>query len=634
MYTPKTIPILYLIFLIAITGCKTEKYDSPIVPLQDFFKNPEIEKVMLSGSGEYFSYIKPYKNRMNIFVENIESGDTTQITFSENRDITYYFWANDNRIIYLKDEDNDDLLDFYAVDINGQNRIRLTNFEGLTPHVIDELSSDPEHILVALNKRDKSVFDLYRLNINTGDFSLHTRNPGNVTRWVTDNDGNTRIGISSDGVNKSVLYRNSQSENFKVLFTNNFKELFEPLFFSFDNRYIYASTNFGSDKATIVKYDPVEKKILNTLYSHPEVDVEEVLRSEKQQKIVGVSFNTWKREYHFFDENYSELFKKIQMKLPGYEIAITSHDRDESKFLIRTYSDRSLGAYYLFDSGEGIFKKLAEISPWLKEGQMARMKPIRYKSRDGKTIHGYLTLPKGFHHEDLPVVIYPHGGPWLRDNWGFRNTVQFFANRGYAVLQMNYRGSTGYGREFFEAGFKQWGGAIQDDITDGVNWLIRQGIADKERIAIVGFSFGGYAALSGLTKTPHLYSCGVDYAGISNIFSFLESIPPYWTPVKDMLYEMVGDPVADSLMLYENSPVFHTDHIKVPVFIAHGVKDKRSSIKDVKKLIHNLKANKVDVQYLIKKDEGHGFKNQENRFDYYRHLEKFLAKNLGGRLEN
>jgi dipeptidyl aminopeptidase/acylaminoacyl peptidase len=257
------------------------------------------------------------------------------------------------------------------------------------------------------------------------------------------------------------------------------------------------------------------------------------------------------------------------------------------------------------------------------------MKPITYQSRDGLTINGYLTLPKDKEPKNLPVVVNPHGGPWARDVWGFNSEIQFLANRGYAVLQMNFRGSTGYGKKFWEASFKQWGKKMQDDITDGVKWLVDQGIADPKRIAIYGGSYGGYATLAGLAFTPDLYSCGVDYVGVSNMFTFMKSIPPYWKPYLDMFYEMVGDPSKDSLLFASVSPVFHVDRMKVPLLVAQGAKDPRVNINESNQIVEALKKKGIDVQYMVKDNEGHGFSNEENRFDFYEAMEKFLEKYLG-----
>jgi dipeptidyl aminopeptidase/acylaminoacyl peptidase len=310
---------------------------------------------------------------------------------------------------------------------------------------------------------------------------------------------------------------------------------------------------------------------------------------------------------------------------------ITSHNENEDKFIIRTYTDRSLGSYYLYDQNSDEITKIADVSPWINPEHMAEMRPIEFTSRDGLQIEGYLTLPKGYTMEtarNLPAVVNPHGGPWARDHWGFNPEIQFLANRGFAVLQMNFRGSTGYGKKFWEASFNEWGLKMQDDITDGVNWLIDQGIADPERIAIYGGSYGGYAALAGMTFTPDLYAAGVDYVGVSNLFTFLKTIPPYWKPMLDMMYEMVGNPEADSARFVETSPVFHADKIKSPLFIAQGANDPRVNINESNQMVEALKKRGIDVQYMVKDNEGHGFHNQENQFDFYGAMEKFLAKHL------
>jgi dipeptidyl aminopeptidase/acylaminoacyl peptidase len=307
-------------------------------------------------------------------------------------------------------------------------------------------------------------------------------------------------------------------------------------------------------------------------------------------------------------------------------------NKKEDVFIIRTYSDRSLGAYYIYDKNTDKLDKIVEVSPWIDENEMAKVYPISYQSRDGLTIAGYLTLPKGYTMEtakNLPVVVNPHGGPWARDGWGFNPEVQFLANRGYAVLQMNFRGSTGYGKKFWEASFKKWGLEMQDDITDGTLWLIEKGIADPDRIAIYGGSYGGYATLMGLVKEPELYAAGVDYVGVSNMFTFMKTIPPYWEPLLDMFYEMVGNPVTDSLALRAVSPVFHTDKIVAPLFVAQGRNDPRVNVDESDQMVEAMQARGVTVEYLVKDNEGHGFRNEENRFEFYRAMEQFLNSTMG-----
>jgi len=358
------------------------------------------------------------------------------------------------------------------------------------------------------------------------------------------------------------------------------------------------------------------------------VDVSGLNFSRKRKVITSATYTTWKEERKFFDPESEALCKTLGEKLPGYDVYVVSANKEEDMFIVRTITDRSLGAFYLYERKSGDLTKLADRNPWLKEEQLSEMKPIEYTSRDGLTIHGYLTLPKGKAAKDLPIVVNPHGGPWARDEWGFNPEVQFLANRGFGVLQMNFRGSTGYGRKFWEAGFRQWGQSMQDDITDGVTWLVHQGIADPKRVAIYGGSYGGYAVLEGLTKTPDLYAAGVDYVGVSNLFTFMKSVPPYWKPFLEMMYEMVGNPEKDKTLFEANSPALNANRIKAPLFVAQGAKDPRVNINESNQIVEALKKHGVDVEYMVKEDEGHGFHNEENRFSFYEAMEKFLVRYL------
>jgi dipeptidyl aminopeptidase/acylaminoacyl peptidase len=602
--------------------------------MEDFFKNPESAGYDLSPDGEHIALLKPWQNRLNVHVQKIGEDEVTRITSSTERDIAGYMWANNERIAYVQDTAGDENFRVYAVDIDGSDSKELTPFEKVRASIIDELESDPEHMLIDMNKRDARVFDVYRININTGQMEMIAQNPGNITGWMTDHDGKLRIALTTDGVNTSVLYRDSEKDEFQALITTSFKETMAPLFFTFDNKNLYVSSNIGRDKLAIFEYDVKEKKQVRLIYEHPEVDVDSLMRSDKRKKITGTYYYTEKLHYHFFDEDREKLQAELEKRLPGYEVRVSSLSKDETKVLVRTYSDRSLGSYYYLNRNTNQFMKLVDVSPWLSEDEMSEMKPVSYTSRDGLIIHGYLTLPKGFKAKNLPVIINPHGGPWARDTWGFIPEVQFLANRGYAVFQMNFRTSTGYGRKFWEAGFRQNGLAIQDDITDGVNWLIDQGIADPERVGIYGGSYGGYCTLAGVAFTPDLYACGVDYVGISSWFTILEGIPPYWEPMREMFYEMVGHPEKDKELLEKTSPLFHADKIKAPLFVAQGANDPRVNIKESDQIVEALKKRGVEVEYMIKENEGHGFRNEENRFDFYRAMEKFLAKHLGGRTED
>ena len=614
------------------SGKKGTESTGDFIPMEDFFKNPEKSSFQLSPDGKYFSYMAPVNSRMNIFVQEIGKEEVAQLTHETDRDVAGYMWANNSRILFLKDTGGDENYKLFGVDIDGSNLKGLTDFDKVRTQFIDDLEDIDNEIIVGLNKRDPRAFDPYRLNIVTGELKMLAENPGNIQDWGTDHDGKLRLAYAIvDGVNTSILYRDHEDEEFKPLVTTSFRETFSPLFFTFDNKNLYVVSNLDRDKMAIYEYDVKNKKNIRLIYENPDYDVSGLSYSKKRKAITMAYYTSWKTFMHFFDKEREELFGKLQSKLEGYDVRITSSNKNEDKHIVYAGSDRTRGSYYFYDATTDSLQKLVDVAPWLEESKMAEMKPIEYTSRDGLTIHGYLTLPAGYTMEtakNLPVVVNPHGGPWARDRWGFNPEVQFLASRGYAVFQMNFRGSTGYGKAFWEASFKEWGRAMQNDITDGVSWLIEQGIADKDRIAIYGASYGGYATLAGITFTPDLYTCAIDYVGVSNLFTFLKTIPPYWEPLLDQMYAMVGNPVKDSIQLRETSPVFHADKIKVPLFIAQGANDPRVNKDESDQMVAALKKQGVEVEYMVKDNEGHGFANEENTFDFYRAMEEFLAKHM------
>lgn len=618
------------ILLLAVSCTNTEKkpMTAKQIPLEDFFKNPEKNGYQISPDGKYYSYLAPYEKRMNIFVQERGQDSVIQLTAETDRSISGYFWPNSERILYLKDTGGDENFKLYGVNIDGSNPIAYTEFEGVRTQIIDDLPEVPNEVIIGLNKRNPQVFDPYRLNLETGDMEMIAENPGNFQGWMLDHNGKLRVAFAIvDGVNTSILYRETEQDPWETVLTTSFKDNVSPMFFTFDNKNVIATSNLGRDKSAVVVFDIKNGKELEMLYENPDYDVSSVGHSRKRKVITSANYTSSKREKYFFDKQSEELFNRLQKELGDYEIAITAINDDEDVLIIRTYSDRSLGAYYLYDKATDKLEEIVEVSPWIDENEMANVYPVTYETRDHLTIHGYLTLPKGLTPEtakNLPTVINPHGGPWARDGWGFNPEVQFLANRGYAVFQMNFRGSTGYGKEFWEASFKEWGLTMQNDITDGTNWLIKKGIADPERIAIYGASYGGYATLMGLVKEPELYAAGVDYVGVSNMFTFMKTIPPYWEPLLDMMYEMVGNPVSDSAMLRKVSPVYHVDKIVAPLFVAQGANDPRVNKDESDQMVQAMKDRGIVVEYMVKDNEGHGFHNEENRFDFYRAMEKFL----------
>ena len=628
-----------VIFAVIFVSCNNTNNDNNTqndvdmnqTPLEDFFKNPEKSSFQLSPDGENLAFLAPHNQRMNIFVRSINDTTATRLTDLTDRDIAGYFWANNDRIVFLKDNGGDENYRLYGVNIDGTDTVCYTAFDGVRTQIIDPLRDIPDEMLIGLNKRNPQVFDVYRLHLSTGEMEMIAENPGNIQGWMTDHDGKLRIAYAIiNGIETQVLYRQTENDDWTEIIKTSFKDTFNPYLFTFDNKNLYVITNINRDKTALVEYN-IDTKEEKMLYENNDYDLSGVSYSRKRKVLTYAAYTSWKRQMYFFDDEYKQIYTDLQTQLPDYEVVITSRNLDEDMFIVRTYSDKSRGAYYLYELNNKKLTKLADLSPWINEDEMAIMEPITYQTRDSLTIHGYLTLPQGLtmdNAKNLPVVINVHGGPWARDNWGFNPEVQFLANRGYAVLQVNYRGSTGYGKEFWEKSFKQWGLTMQDDITDATQWLVDQGIADSERIAIYGGSYGGYATLMGIVKEPELYCCAIDYVGVSNMFTFMKTIPPYWKPMLDMMYEMVGDPSADSAAMKAVSPVFHVDQIITPLFIAQGANDPRVNKDESDQMVQALKDRGVDVEYLVKMDEGHGFHNEENRFEFYRAMETFLSKHM------
>ena len=606
------------------TASNGDEPDPLTIPLEDFFKNSEISSIQLSPNGKYLAYLKPHQNRMNIYVRRVDDPESEKrITNQTMRDIGGFGWKGNDTLIFMKDSAGDENFHIFSVSATGENEKDLTPFKDTRTLIIDGLLGVSEdHILIGTNQRMKTVFDVYRLNIKTGDIQLVAENPGHFLGWLTDHEGKLRVAVATDGVNTAIHYRETEQEAFQQIVITDFRDSFTPVMFTFDNKNLYVTSNLDRDKTAIEIFDPREKKVLSTVFSHPEVDVSALLASKKSKVLIAAFYTTWKTEAHFFESDYQSLFQDLESKFPkGFNIASATWEED---LMIIAANEN----YYLYNTTEKTADKIVEPRPWLKSEDLAETKPIQYTSRDGLTIHGYLTLPKESDGKNLPVVVHPHGGPWLRDTLAYNPEVQFLANRGYAVFQMNFRGSTGYGKKFWQAGFKQWGKKMQDDITDGVHYLIDEGIADKDRIAIYGSSYGGYAVLAGLAFTPDLYACGVDYVGISNIFSFINSIPPYWEPLRKQMYEMIGHPEKDKELLTEVSPFFHADKIKVPLLVVQGARDPRVKKAESDQIVQALEERGIEVPYLVKENEGHGFYNEENRMEFYSLMEAFLEQCL------
>ncbi len=598
------------------------------ISVEDFMRNPGSLGYQLSPDGEYIAYAAEWQSRLNVFIKNMDDeSEPVRVTSTTDRDIAGLFWK-DNNMYYLKDNGGDENYHIYSSSFNGAKEKDLTPYPNVVVLPIDYLKDVEDEILIMMNKEDATVFDVYKLNVKTGATKLVAKNPGNILSWIPDSNGQIRMAVASDGVVGAVLYRETEEDEFQPFISIDAGETVSPLGFSRDNQSIYAVSDKGRDKAALVKYDLEGKE--EVVFSNPLVDISGALYSSTKDQLLYAAYITDKVHYNFFDSEFENLFNKMkdQLGVSASEFGINDYNKEMTKFIVSVSSDTVYGKYYYYDAETETMTLLAELGSWLDAGNLAEMHSISYEARDGLIIHGYLTLPKNKIAEDLPLVVIPHGGPWARDMWGFNNEVQLLANQGYAVLQANFRSSTGYGKEFLEAGNKQWGLKIQDDITDGVQWAIDLGIADAEKIGIYGASFGGYATLAGITFTPDLYAAAVDYVGVSNIFTLLETIPPYWETQRNMFYERVGHPEKDKELLKAASPVFHVDKIKTPLFVAQGANDPRVNKQESDQIVQALKNRGVEVEYMVKDNEGHGFANEENRIEFYNALVDFFAEYL------
>jgi len=482
---------------------------------------------------------------------------------------------------------------------------------------------------IAMNKRDSAIFDVYKLNTQTGELKPYIKNPGNITEWYPASEGNIRLAKASDGVNETILFRQDDQHPFKPIISNNFRNSVTPVAFTqTGGNHFYALSNLNRDKTALVEINAATGKEIKLVYDRKTADIGEVNYSANKRRLDIVNWEEAKPERFFMNQEIKLIYENLEKLLPDHEIKIIDRDTSENKLLINTYTDRSPGSVYLYEADTKKLTKLTDFNPDIKAEEMCAMKPVSYKASDGLLINGYLTLPQTKRQANLPVVMMPHGGPWGRNSWGYNAEVQFLANRGYAVFQVNYRGSVGYGKAFKSAGFKEVGGKMQQDITDGVKWLIANKTANPKQIAIFGGGFGGFSALHGVSFNPKLYQCAIVQYSLINFFTYIKDVPPFFKPYLSMTYEMVGNPEKDADMLRAISPVFHTDKIKVPLLIFQGAKDPRANISELNQFVRDLRSRDITVKYVLKENERAIFKNEQNRLEMYGEIESFLETNL------
>lgn len=608
--------------------------------VEDYFARPKARSFSFSPNGTYLSYREKDDNKKNhVYVKNLDTEEVVRVIEEKEELIRGFGWANDNRLIYIMDKGGNEDYHLFAVDVDGKNQKELTPFDGVKVNILNGLKEDKNHMIISMNQNNPQIFEPYKINIETGELKQLYKNEdvaNPINGYEFDKDGNLRgFAKLRDGVFIDMYYT-LDGENYEIKKQLSWKDTFSILSFNYASKNkheAYVLSNLDSDKTEIYLYDLKEDKVIKKLFSNDNYDVSGLnLSRNRGYELDYFSYEGEKRHIIPVSDYYKKLHNKITKRFPDYSYSIADKTDDESKYLIFLQSDKLYGTYYSYDAKKDEFKLLYNLMPNLVESDMAEMRPITFKSRDGKTIHGYITLPKqALNGEKVPVIVNPHGGPQgIRDSWGFNPEAQLFASRGYATLQVNFRISGGYGKEFLESGFKQIGRKAMDDVEDGLQYVVDQGWVDKDNAAIYGGSHGGYAVLRGLTKTPDLYACGVDYVGVSNIFTFFESFPEYWKPYKEIVKEIWYDPEnpEERAIMEDVSPVFHIDKIKKPLFVVQGANDPRVNIDESDQIVSGLRAKGYDVPYMVKYDEGHGFAKEENSIALYESMMGFYAKHL------
>ena len=629
-----------------VSAAQTGKV-APLLDRELFFGNPEISGAQISPDGRYVSFLKPYKDTRNIWVKRAGDPYTAAklITNDTKRPVTQYFWSRDGKyILFVQDQGGDENFNVYAVDPGsspaaGQDvptARNLTAAKGVRAIIYDVPKNDPDIMYVGINDRDKAWHDLYKVRISTGEKTLLRQNTERIAGWEFDNAGNLRLGVRTTDKGDTEILRVDPTGLTQVYSCNVF-ETCNPLRFDKSNNKVYMVTNKGApDLTRLVLFDPATKQ--ETLVeSDPlnRVDFGNASFSDVSNEIVATAYVDDRARIYWKNPDWEKDYNIIKSKLPDKELNVASTTNDERLWMIAANSDREPGERYLFDRNTKKLTFQYRVFEKLPREALAPVKPISYTSTDGLTIPAYLTLPVGATPKNLPLVVYVHGGPWGRDAWGYSAIPQFLANRGYAVLQPNFRASTGYGKKFLNAGNNEWGQKMQDDISNGVRYLIAQGIADPKRVGIMGGSYGGYATLAGLAFTPDLYAAGVSIVGPSNLITLLNSIPPYWESIRTIFNERMGNPntAEGKAQLVRQSPLNSAARIKAPLLVIQGANDPRVNRAESEQIVIALRDRGFPVEYILAPDEGHGFARPINNLVLFTTAEKFLAKHLGGRYQ-
>ncbi len=609
--------------------------------VSDYFQKPNQSTFRFSPNGKYLSYReKDDAAKTHVYVKNTDTGETIRAIEEKEELIRGYFWANDDRLLYIKDQGGNENYQLFAVDLDGANEMALTPYEEVRVEFVEILEDQEDYIIILMNKENPQIFEPYKINITNGDLEkLYTNNdPANpIAGYDFDKDGRLRAFTQQQNGTEYVLkYQDEEGGEFREIMRTNWKDNFSISGFDYNNdnpHAAYVRSNLESDTEEIILYDLKEGTTLKRVFRDEIYDAGGMSRSRKRN---------WEVDYFYYtgekftilpvSDTFKGLYNRFKEVFGDQQFYITSKTKEEDKYLLYVTSDKLYGKYYMYDKNKDEVTELFDLMPNLNPEDMAEMRPIKFKSRDGLDVYGYITIPnKAKMGEKVPVIVNPHGGPYgPRDEWGFNPETQLFASRGYATLQVNYRGSGGYGKSFWLAGSKQIGRKMLDDLEDAVAYIKQEDWVDGDKIAIYGASYGGLATLGSLVKTPDLYTCGIDYVGVSNLFTFFKSFPPYWKPYLAQVYEQWYDAESeeDQEIMKQVSPALNVDKITKPLFVVQGANDPRVKIDESDQIVKNLRDRGVDVPYMVKYDEGHGFGHEGNRIELYKSMMGFFAKHL------
>jgi len=607
----------------------------PLIPLRHFFDNPAKASGGLSPDGTMLSFVAPRDGVLNVWVQPRAGGDAWPVTNDRDRGVRSYFWSRDGRtILYAQDTGGDENYHVFAVDPHAPAEARdLTPYPGTKVGILDAPRATPRHLLISMNLRDPQLFDVHRLDLDTGEHEPVAENPGNILGWSVDREGDVRAATAQTPAGDyEVLYRDAAGDDFRVIAEYANEDGGSVYGFTPDGTRLYVGSAKGTDLTRLVLLDPATgaEELVD---SDDEADLSGPAFSDRTGELLATFYVRDRLVVHPFDDRFARDWEALCAVRPG-DPHVTGEDDAETTWIAVFNDDVDPGATYVFDRTTHEATLLFRSRPWLDPDTLAPMTPVVVTSRDDLPLHCYLTLPRG-ETGNLPMVLLVHGGPWARDSWGFLPEVQMLANRGYAVLQVNYRGSTGFGKHFMHAAEREFAGKMHDDLIDAVRWAIDEGVADPERVGIYGGSYGGYAALVGVTFTPDVFAAAVSFVGPSSLVTLTRSFPAYWRPLlASTWFRYVGDPEDpdDRADMERRSPLNHVDRIVTPLMVIQGANDPRVRKQESDQIVAALRERGVDVEYICKDGEGHGFVKPENRMEAYGAMERFFAKHLGGRL--